>query len=140
MVNAITNIIGGTPEDNVMRHQLLFTSAILFLFAATVSSCTAQPVVVHDPAPSAMVVSAQDGGGTVVVVHKRPPAPRREVIGRRPSVRHVWVGGHWTWRKGSYVWTKGRYVQAPRHGARWVAGHWKRHHGGWIWVAGYWRY
>ncbi|WP_253531937.1 hypothetical protein [Runella salmonicolor] len=44
-----------------------------------------------------------------VVVRPAPPAPRVEVIPRKPSPRHVWVPGEHRWRKNHYVWVPGHY-------------------------------
>lgn len=44
-----------------------------------------------------------------VVVRPAPPAPRVEVIPRKPSPRHVWVPGEYRWRKNHYVWVPGHY-------------------------------
>ncbi len=119
--------------------MLLFTA--LFLFVATSAmGCTTRRVVVHEPAQRTVIVKDQPGPDKVVVVTKRPPSPKREVRARRPSSRHVWVGGYWSWRSNKHVWVGGKWVVPPRHGGKWVAGHWKKHGGGWVWVIGRWRY
>ena len=112
----------------------------LFAFAAvSTMGCTTERVVVREPART-VVIKHQPGPDQVYVVTKRPPSPRREVRSRRPSRRHVWVGGYWSWRSHKYVWVKGRWTVPPRHGGKWVAGRWSKRSGGWVWVAGYWRY
>ena len=108
-------------------RNALLVSALLLFAGTTVVGCAPAPVVAQPP------------GQQVVVVHKRPPAPRREVRPRRPSRRHVWVGGHWRWRRGRYVWVRGYWQVPPRGRAHWVAAHWRRHRGDWVFVAGRWR-
>lgn len=123
-----------------MQGKMLFSTTLLFFVAISAMGCTTKRVVVHEPVPRAVVVKQQPGPDKVVVVTKRPPAPKREVRPRRPSSRHVWVGGYWSWRGSKYVWVSGKWRVPPRHGGRWVAGHWKVQGGGWVWVAGRWRY
>lgn len=57
----------------------------------------------------------------------------------RPSVRHIWVNGHWRFsrRLQRDVWVGGRWsVQARHH--RWVDGHYERFRGRRTWVPGCW--
>ncbi len=123
-----------------MKSKMMLCTALLAFTTVSAMGCTTERVVVRDAAPDrVVVVKAQPGPDQVVVVAKRPPAPRREIRPRRPSLRHVWVGGHWAYRGSRYVWVQGRWTVPPRHGARWVAAHWTRRHGGWVFVAGYWR-
>ena len=111
-----------------MKYRTMMFAALFSLVAVSTMGCTTERVVVRGPAHH------------TVVVTKRPPAPKREVRPYRPSRRHVWVGGYWTWRGSKYVWVKGRWTVPPRHNGRWMAGHWSKRSSGWVWVAGYWRY
>ena len=57
----------------------------------------------------------------------------------RPSVRHIWVPGHWRFsrRLQSDIWVQGRWmVQTRNH--RWVPGHYERWGGRRSWVPGCW--
>lgn len=83
--------------------------------------------------------TAAQNPDVVVVVKKRPPAPRAEKRAARPTVAHVWVSGHWTWKRGAYRWQKGHWVKPPRRGAVWVPAHWKKQRNGWVYVKGRWR-
>jgi hypothetical protein len=67
-----------------------------------------------------------------------PPPLRVEVVGRAPSVRHVWVAGHWQWNGASWVWMGGHWV-VRRAGSVWIAGHWDRKGGRYVFVPGHWR-
>ena len=122
-----------------MQGHALSTFALSLFVVASALGCTTERVVAREPA-RAVVVHEQAGPDRVVIVRKRPPRARREVQPRRPSRRHVWIGGHWRWHHRRYVWVAGRWVKPPNHGARWVAGRWAPRSGGWVWVAGYWRY
>jgi len=57
---------------------------------------------------SVMLAAGADAAG--IVVRTGSPAPRREIVARRPGPNHVWIAGHWNW-------SAGRYVR--------VAGHWR---------------
>ena len=122
------------------KSKSLFISTLLLFVAASAMGCATERVTYREAARHTVVVEEQPGPDKVVIVTRRPPSPRREVQPRRPSSRHVWVGGHWTWQREEYVWASGQWVVAPRHGARWIAGHWKKQRGGWVWAAGHWRY
>ena len=123
-----------------MKHRTMMLTMLFCFVAIAAMGCTSERVIVREPARQTVVVKKQPGPDQVYIVTKRPPPPRREARPRRPSRRHVWVGGHWSWRGSKYVWVKGRWTVPPRHGGRWVAGHWSKRGGGWAWVAGYWRY
>lgn len=59
--------------------------------------------------------------------------------GYRPSQRHIWVAGHWTFsqRYGREVWIDGRWsIRRSNH--RWVAGYYQRANGLNIWIDGCW--
>lgn len=69
-----------------------------------------------------------------------PPAPRREVAGRRPHPNWVWVSGYWNWVNGQHVWVPGFWAVPPRGSSSWDAAHWvhdKRQ--GWVLVRGRWK-
>ncbi len=73
-----------------------------------------------------------------VVVRDRPPMDRREVIGARPSPRHVWIPGRWTYDHDRYTWGAGYWTLPPHDGGVWVPGHWVDRDGGWFWAEGHW--
>ncbi len=123
-----------------MTSKRLLCSTLFLFVAVSAMGCATKRVVVHEPAQRTVIIKDRPGPDKVVVVTKRPPAPKREVRVRRPSSRHVWVGGYWSWRSNKHVWVGGKWVTPPRHGSKWVAGHWKKHGGGWVWVIGRWRY
>lgn len=120
------------------KSKFGLNTVFLCIMAVSAMGCTTKRVVVHDPAVHAVVVDTQ-GAGQVVVVKKQPPPPRREVRPRRPSSRHVWIGGYWSYRGSNYVWVSGYWKKSPRHGAVWVSGYWKKQRGSWAWVGGRWR-
>lgn len=68
-----------------------------------------------------------------------PPPARAETIPARPSPRHFWVSGYWTWDGSRHTWVPGHYVLERRGFAyvqpRWQAlgtGHFRYYPGGWI--------
>ena len=78
-------------------------------------------------------------GVTVVKVKAPPPPPRAVVVTRpaRPDARHVWVGGHYSYRGGRYAWVKGAWKLPPRRGVVWVPGRFDSRKG--VWISGTWR-
>src|SRR5436190_21712750 len=56
-----------------------------------------------------------------IVVKQAPPAIRVEVVSARPSAKHVWVPGFWTWETSAYVWVPGEWMLPPEPAAVWVA-------------------
>jgi hypothetical protein len=42
-----------------------------------------------------------------------PPPPKVEIVGARPSDRHVWLDGAWSWRMRRWVWRPGGWAIAP---------------------------
>ena len=71
-----------------------------------------------------------------------PPPVQAEVVVVRPSLAHVWVGGHSAWRapRRAYVWLPGRWVVPASPRLVWVPGRWERHPRGHVWVEGHWRF
>lgn len=57
----------------------------------------------------------------------------------RPSVRHIWINGHWRFsrRLQRDIWVGGEWAVQARH-HRWVDGHYERFGRGRTWVAGCW--
>ncbi len=57
----------------------------------------------------------------------------------RPSLRHIWVAGHWKYsrRLDREVWIDGSW-QARQNHHRWVQGHYSRRGGIRIWIPGCW--
>ena len=50
------------------------------------------------------VVVASDEGVDVVYIETAPPAPRIEVISKRPTPKAIWIPGYWMWNGSKYVW------------------------------------
>ena len=67
-----------------------------------------------------------------------PPAPRREVVRRAPSSRHIWVSGYWMWDRGHYIWSPGYWIVPPRRDVVWIAPHWDRRGNAYYFVPGRW--
>jgi len=42
-----------------------------------------------------------------------PPAPKIEEVPARPSDRHRWIDGQWTWETRRWVWKPGGWTVAP---------------------------
>jgi hypothetical protein len=75
----------------------------------------------------------------VYVVAVRPPAYRREVMGRAPGPDYVFIRGYWTWGGAAYRWVPGHWDRRPYARARWEPGHWRHARRGWYWAPGRWR-
>jgi hypothetical protein len=116
-----------------------------FLAAGLFAGCASEPrrVVVVDapppppPPPATVVAETPAVSGEVIV--DAPPPPVREVIGVRPSRRHVWVSGYYVRRGGHYVWMSGHWALPPRGHTVYVAPHWEHRGGGYIYIEGVWR-
>lgn len=106
--------------------RLIIVSCIAAL-TLPLGAC-ATTVRVKPPAPTV----------TVRVGHA-PPALKREVVTVRPSKRHVWVDGHWTWTRSRWVWAPGVWKVPPRGKRVWVKPKYERRGGHWVVVRGYWR-
>ena len=128
------------PQVHARKRSSMLLAMLFAFVVVSTMGCTTERVVVREPAQRTVIVKKRPGPDQVYVVTKRPPPPRREARARRPSRRHVWVGGYRSWRGHKDVWVQGRWTVPPRHGGKWVAGHWSKRSGGWVWVAGYWRY
>ncbi len=76
------------------------------------------------PGSSAQVVVPSRS--TTTVVTQSPPSPQDEIQAPRPSSRHVWIAGYWTWSNESYVWKTGSWELPPYANARWIAPYWER--------------
>ncbi|MFY0593677.1 hypothetical protein [Roseivirga sp.] len=66
---------------------------------------------------------------------------RRILVNRgyRPSNRHIWLAGYWSYnpRIGRDVWIDGRWtIRRANH--RWIAGHYQRVNGLRVWIDGCW--
>lgn len=88
----------------------------------------------------ALALAAVPAGAGEVFVRFGPPPPPMEMMGMRPSPRHMYTGGYYRWTGRHYKWVRGRWVKPPRPHAVWAPGHWERHRRGHMWIAGYWRY
>ncbi|WP_338873290.1 hypothetical protein WBJ53_30160 [Spirosoma sp. SC4-14] len=87
----------------------------------------------------ALLFSAVFTACTATATTQGPPPPRVEVIPRAPSVRHVWVPGHYVRRGRNYIWVNGYYRVAPARYTAWAPGHWRQTRRGPVWVNGHWR-
>jgi hypothetical protein len=74
-----------------------------------------------------------------VFVTEPPPPPMHEVIIKRPSRHHLWIGGNWYWHEGRYVWASGHWDLPPRRHAVYVAPRWENHGHGFVLIEGVWR-
>src|SRR5260370_36887109 len=68
-----------------------------------------------------------------------PPPLRVEAQPVRPSVRHLWIAGHWAWRGGAHVWMPGYWALPPGAGYAWVPARWVQEGGQWVFYQGHWR-
>jgi len=78
-------------------------------------------------------------GCTATAIPQGPPPARVEVIPAPPTVRHVWIPGHYVRRGRNYLWVNGFYRVAPARYAAWVPGQWRQTRRGPVWVEGHWR-
>ena len=74
-----------------------------------------------------------------VVVVKPPPALRIEIPLPRPSPKHIWVPGYWTWQTDAYVWAPGVWMLPPEPNAVWVEPRVEKRSGVSIYISGFWR-
>jgi hypothetical protein len=82
---------------------------------------------------------SQPSVSSQVFVTEPPPPPMHEVIVKRPSRHHVWIGGHWYWHGGRYVWAPGHWDLPPHRRAVYVAPHWENRGHGFVLIEGNWR-
>jgi len=98
--------------------------------APTTSAANASGQVVYNTQqPQQMVVTQPQQvvttgvvPGTVnsYLVVQAPPAPQPEAVPERPSTRHLWIPGYWTWQNSRYAWMAGHWEVPPFSGANWV--------------------
>jgi hypothetical protein len=76
-----------------------------------------------------------------IFVRVGPPPVVVEHYGRRPSPRHVWVGGYYRWdpHYARYAWMGGHWAVPPHPGWVWRPGRWVQRPRGWVFVRGHWR-
>lgn len=74
-----------------------------------------------------------------IVVVTPPPVARQEIVYARPSPRHMWVPGFWSWYGDRYVWIAGHYALPPRGRQQWVPPRWERRGSNYLFVEGHWR-
>ena len=145
-------MLDSTTQPNRPRKGLLGRSprqlslaCALLLLPGAIAGCA---TTVRVPAPAARVTvvapaAPKPAAKPVIAVRvtHRPPEARREARPRRPSYRHVWVGGYWSWssHRGAWLWKAGAWRLPPRGKAVWVAPRCERRSGGWVFLAGYWR-
>ncbi|WP_020596958.1 YXWGXW repeat-containing protein [Spirosoma panaciterrae] len=98
-----------------MKTKKNVLAVVSFVCLALVSACTATTTV------------------------QGPPAARVERIPPPPSVRHVWVPGHYVRRGRDYRWVGGSYRLAPGRYTAWSPGHWQQTRRGPVWVEGHWQ-
>jgi len=96
-----------------------------------------QQVVVTQPG---QVVTTTNVPGTVnsYLVVQAPPAPQPEAVPERPSTRHQWVPGYWTWQNNRYAWMAGHWEVPPFSGANWVNPRSVAEGGAYRFYEGYW--
>lgn len=85
------------------------------------------------------------GGGqpapnTPISVEKPIPLPplKAEVIGKEPSLEHVWIPGAWEREPDKWTWVAGHWEKPPILPARWVQGYWKYQENRYHWHPGHW--
>lgn len=103
----------------------------------------AAPQLIASPStPAAQVVvtgTVATANGSTIVVVQAPPAAQQEVVVARPSDRHLWVPGYWTWRNERYEWMAGHWEVPPTSGANWMTARWERTSDGrYRFYEGYW--
>jgi hypothetical protein len=74
-----------------------------------------------------------------IVVKQAPPTVRVEVVPARPSPKHIWVPGFWTWETTAYAWTPGIWMLPPEPAAVWVAPRFESRSGVSVFISGYWK-
>jgi len=84
-----------------------------------------------------IIVAFLVGCAAAVYAPKPPPPPKAEVKPAPPSLKAVWIAGHWKWTGQEYVWAAGHWIKKPK--GRWVPGHWEKRPRGHVWVVGRWR-
>jgi hypothetical protein len=100
---------------------------------ATTGSASAPVAVAYPAAPGT-------APGQTIVVTQAPPTAVQEPVTERPSDRHVWIPGYYTYRDNRYVWITGRWELPPRADATWVAPRWERESNGYRFYEGLWEY
>ncbi len=88
---------------------------------------------------SGEISTATPAAKAAVVVRQAPPASLKESIFDRPSPRHLWVAGYWTWQQDKYQWTAGHWEMPPAGMDTWVAPRWEKRAEGYVFSAGFWR-
>lgn len=101
------------------------------------------PQLIASPSQPTQVVVAgalQTTGGSTVLLVQAPPAPQQEIAVAKPSDRHAWVPGYWTWRNERYEWMAGHWEVPPSSGAVWVTARWEpTNDGRFRFYEGYWK-
>jgi len=101
------------------------------------TSVPQQVVVVAQPlqvaAPAAVPVNSY------IVVQAPPTPPPPEAVPERPSSRHVWIAGHWTWQANRYAWMAGRWEVPPYSTAVWINPRSEAEGGAFRFYEGYWK-
>src|SRR5438034_225698 len=132
-----------TPPEGKMRTTKPWIVALFAAVSASVAGCHATVVVEETHGRSREEVGVRETGREdqprAVEAPAAPPQPVVETVTveLRPSSRHVWVPGQWTW-DGHWTWIWGHW-QLGRSGQTWVAGRWEQSGSSWRWAAGSWR-
>ncbi len=85
---------------------------------------------------STTAAGTQTVSSTVVI--QAPPALRDEVTVARPTSRHLWLAGYWTWRNDRYEWMSGHWELPPNSNSQWVAPRWENRGSDYLFHEGYW--
>ena len=146
-----------------MNIKGMLAGLVLAVSAAAMMGCNQMPNIATDQAdasqasseeaasPVANWFAVRTGWGRPAVVARpvvgaywrtgyvrvAPPAARYEVIGRAPSVRHVWAPGYYRWTGVRYNWVGGSWI-VRRPGLRYVPAHYTTVGGYYHFVPAHW--
>jgi hypothetical protein len=127
-----------TPVSLATAVRFAGLGLIVGLFAGCTSD-DSLPLVSLSGANSEFATVAPRAATPTTVVRQAPPAARDESIFDRPSPRHLWVAGYWTWQSDKYQWTAGHWEMPPRGMESWVAPRWEKKGDGYVFSEGFWR-
>lgn len=97
------------------------------------------PLVSLSNSTGELATAAPTAKTKAVIVQQAPPASLKESIFDRPSPRHLWVAGYWTWQQDKYQWTAGHWEMPPAGMDTWVAPRWEKRAEGYTFSEGFWR-
>jgi hypothetical protein len=104
---------------------------------------TTTPVAMAGPteivgSPDNVIVANSIPVVSTTLVTQSPPALQPEIVLARPSPRHVWLAGYWTWRDERYEWMAGHWQLPPGSRSNWVAPRWESQGNAYKFTEGYW--